>query len=128
MTLLLLAWLVAVATTVGGGVKSAVGRESGMEDIGRENICCSCSRLTSLKSPEDEDLGCALAVVRVEIRVLSRGMVELETEKERERKRERRRENSLPSTSRGVTNYIIITSDLQQHKCTNIPGSGTKFA
>ena len=81
MTLLLLAWLVAVATTVGGGVKSAVGRERGMEDIGRENICCSCSRLTSLKSPEDEDLGCALAVVRVEIRVLSRGMVELEREK-----------------------------------------------
>ena len=100
----------------GGGVKSAVGRERGMEDTGRDNICCRCSRLTSLKSPEDEDLGCALAVVRVDIRVLSRGMVELE----RERERERERESSLPSISRGVTNYFIITSDLQQHKHTNI--------
>ena len=94
MTLLLLAWLVAVAITVGGGgggVKSAVGRERGMEDTGRENICCSCSRLTSLKSPADEELGCALAVVRVDIRLLSRGIVELERERERERKKERER-------------------------------------
>ena len=41
MRSLLLAWLVAVATTVGGGgggVKSVVGRERGMGGTGRDKI------------------------------------------------------------------------------------------
>ena len=56
---------------------------------GRDKICCNCSKFTSARSPEDDELGCCLALVSVEIKVLSRGIVELEGEGERERERER---------------------------------------
>ncbi len=92
---------------------------------GRAKICCSCSKFTSLKSPGFEDLGCALAVVSVDIKVLSRGIAELERKGERKRKREkereRERERSLLSKNKVATqyNYVSITSDLQ-HKLINI--------
>ena len=73
---------------------------------GRAKICCSCSKFTSVRSPEDEDLGCCLAVVRVDIKVLSRGIVELGG---RGRERERERERELLSTNKGTT-QIDITS------------------
>ena len=74
---------------------------------GRDKICCNCSKFTSARSPEDDELGCCLALVSVEIKVLSRGIVELEGEGGRERERERERErgdyNLLLSTNKGAT-------------------------
>ena len=78
---------------------------------GRFKICCSCSKFTSPNSAEDEDLGICLAVVRVDIKVLSRGMVELEREREskreRERERERERYHYRQQTQRSNTDTLL---------------------